>query len=75
MDESSGRHSPRLVCPRTSRLVRDLIALGLLDAARPTATERLDAQLGPGLVAAIHAELTPSSAAGSPPQSRPGRVA
>ncbi len=74
MDESPGRHSPRLVCPQTSRLVRDLIALGLLDAERPTAVERLDAQLDHRLLAAIRAELTRLSA-GAPSQSHTGRVA
>jgi hypothetical protein len=75
LDESPGRYSSRPGGRQTSRLVRDLIALGLLDAQRPTAAERLDAQLGHELVAAIRTELTRSNAGGSPFQSRPGRVA
>jgi len=46
---------------RSDRLVRDMIALGSLDAGRPTASERLDSKLGPDLVAAIRAELAHSS--------------
>ena len=52
---------PHAPGPRSDRLVRDVIALGSLDAGRPTASERLDSELGPDLVAAIRAELARSS--------------
>lgn len=50
-DESGRAGSP------ADRLLLDLLALGRLDPERPTAAERLDAELGPDLAAAVAGEL------------------
>jgi hypothetical protein len=71
MHERNDRHPRRLSGSQTDRLVRDLMVFDILDPDRPTATERLDAKLGPDLVAAIRAELKRST----PGRRKPRRVA
>lgn len=57
------------------RLVRDIRALGQPDASSLHAVERLTAELGGDLLAAIHAELDRLDAGSFPLCSRPRRVA
>jgi hypothetical protein len=74
MHDRPSRHAPRPVESRTDRLVRHLVALGVMDPRRPTAAERLDAELGPEQAAALRADLR-SSSADSLLRSLRGRVA
>ena len=57
------------------RLVRDVVAYGRADVSRLDADERLTAELGGDLLAAIRAELDRLDARAFPLCSRPRRVA
>jgi len=56
----------------TRRLLRDLVAVGLMQTDRPTATQRLEAKLGDGLVHVLTGSLTDG---GRPHGLRPRRAA
>jgi len=72
----SDAENPRsLAGSHPDRLFRDVVALGLLDAERPTAAERLEAELGADLVAVVRAEVNRSSCGGASPCRVPRRVA
>lgn len=57
------------------RLLRDMHAYGRPDAHRPHGAERLTAELGGDLLAAIHGELSRLEAGAFPLCNRPRRVA
>lgn len=57
------------------RLLRDMHAFGQADASRLHAAERLTAELGGDLLAAVHGELSRLEAGAFPLCSRPRRVA
>jgi hypothetical protein len=54
----SAQETRRLAGSPSDRLLSDLAAIGLLNAARPAAAERLSELLGDDLLAAVRAELT-----------------
>ena len=56
----------------THRLLRDLVAVSLIQADRPTATQRLEETLGEGLVRVLTGSLTDG---GRPHGLRPRRAA
>ncbi len=58
-----------------ARLVRDMNAIGRLDEGHPPAAERVVAELGDDLLAALDAELRRLDAGAFPLCSRPRRVA
>jgi hypothetical protein len=75
MHDKNAQDPLKRVGSPTDRLLRDLIAIELLDANRLTAAERLSDKLGDDLVAAIRAELNRLNSSGSSLDSLPGDVA
>jgi hypothetical protein len=65
----------RLGDPPLDRLLRDLTAFGASEPGRPPADERLAAELGDDLLAALHAELDRLDFGGFPLCKRARRVA
>lgn len=74
MDDHESPPAVKIVDPHADRLLRDLVAIGLLEANdRPSADERLATKLGEGLLRALRAEQcrldADASASRSSPQS------
>jgi hypothetical protein len=74
-----GHESPpavKFVDPHAARLLRDLVAIGLLEANnRPSADERLTTKLGEGFLRVLRAEQGRLDAGASPIRSRPQSAA
>src|SRR5205814_3970190 len=75
MDDKHAPDSGRLVDSDAERLLRDLVAIGLLDVPRPSAAERLDRELGPDLLAAVRQDLGCSDSGETLKRGRPSRAA
>jgi len=76
MDDHESPPAAKIVDPHTDRLLRDLIAVGLLEANdRPSADERLTAKLGEDLLRAVRAEQGWLDAAALPIRGRPQSAA
>jgi hypothetical protein len=76
MHDKHAQDPGRLVDPHADRLLRDLIAVGLIEADnRLSANERLIAMLGPELHQAIRVELGHLDSSPMPLPGRPLRVA
>ena len=57
MKGTDTQNSSRLIGSQDARLLRDLIAIGLMDPRRRTAVERLSCEIGEHLHGAVRAEL------------------
>jgi hypothetical protein len=76
MDDHESPPAVRNVDPHADRLLRDLIAIGLLEANnRPSADERLTAELGEDLLRALRAEQGRLDAGALPIRRRPQSAA
>ena len=76
MDDHESPPAVKIVDPHTERLLRDLMAIGLLEANnRPSADERLTATLGEDLLRALRGEQGRLDAGASPIRSRPQSAA
>jgi hypothetical protein len=76
MDDHKLQSAARVVDRHIDRLLRDLIAIGMLEANnRPPAAERLATKLGEDLHRALLAELNRSDSGASPLRTRPHHAA
>jgi hypothetical protein len=76
MDDHESPPAVESADPHADRLLRDLIAVGLLEANdRPSAAERLTAKLGEDLLRAVRAEQGWSDAGALPIRGRPQSAA
>jgi hypothetical protein len=76
MDDHESPPAVKIVDPHADRLLRDLMAIGLLEANdRPSADERLTAKLGEDLVRTLRAEQGRLDAGAPPIRSRPQSAA
>ena len=76
MNDRQSQTAANVVDRHTRRLLRDLIAIGLLQVNnRPSADERLTSKLGEDLLRAFRAELGRLDAGAPPMRSRPNHAA
>ena len=76
MDDHEFPPAAKIVDPHTDRLLRDMMAIGLLEANdRPSADERLTAKLGEDFLRALRAEQGLLDAGASPIRRRPQSAA
>jgi len=76
MDDQQSPPDVKIVDPHADRLLRDMIAVGLLEANdRPSADERLTAKLGEDFLRALRAEQGLLDAGASPRRRRPQSAA
>jgi hypothetical protein len=76
MDDHESPPAVKIVDPHADRLLRDLLAIGLMEANnRPSADERLTTKLGEDLLRVLRAEQGRLDAVASPIRSRPQSAA
>jgi hypothetical protein len=76
VDERQFQSAAKIVDRHVERLLRDLVAIGLLEVNnRPSADERLTAKLGEDLLRSLRAELGRLDASAPPIHSRPHHAA
>jgi hypothetical protein len=76
MDDHQSPPAVKIVDPHADRLLRELIAIGLLEANnRPSADERLTTELGEDLLRALRTELHRLDSGASQIRSRPQSAA